>query len=1105
MRVILFLLLFTSFLFSNTNINLKLKWKHQFQFAGFYMALEKGYYKSNNLNVTFDELNKNNPIDDVLNENLTFGLADSTIIHEKMTGSEITALAAIFQESPLVLISLKNRGINSPSDLKGKIIEIPKLSEKKSPVYTVLKSFGVEYIEKDTTFKVDDLINNKTDAISGYITDKPYQLSKIGYETTIINPKDYGFDFYGDILYTSNNTLKNHPKEVKAFVDASILGWKYAFENIDETIDLILEKYNTQNMNKDELLYEAKITKKLVGDLQNFGKLDINKIKNIASVYSVLIPGYHDLNQLNDFIYSDNKLIQTNKNTFMLNEKEQDFFEKNQTFNICTNKSFYPLSGYENGNVIGVMGEFYKYLGDNLNVKFNAIEFESKEKLQEYVSKGVCDIYDLMHKNQYLNSDFELSRILEVSSFISLGGSKFIDKNNISDVTFYTKYQEHIDLIKQLYPGINIKYEPNESKISRLLSNTSNNQYITTTSESKFFLKKYEKLDFTSNYFFNDIKHELQFGILKSKPELVSAINRFIDFKGASSISSLIKSYINFTESKVFNSGNKVVLSIDEIKKFENKRFEIYVNNWEPFTYLDNNGRFSGFAVNYFNELFKPYKLNYKYIFTNNFQEALEKSKNNPNSILISTTKTNLKSEFGSFSTPYNKFNIALVTNKKQSYTYDFETLNGKKIAVGKNYSSYEILKDKYPKIDFVFVNNTLEALDLVLKGEVYGAVDILPVMNNLLFKHSINDLKVSGLSKEYFNLEIMVNKANDEFIDVINKLIVNFDKTKLKELENLYLNTSKIEKIDPTFLYIAIIILLVVVSFLIVIQYISNKNKKMITIENKKLEKANEKISFLNEELNNINKTLEDKIKNAVDENTKQQAILLHQNRLAQLGEMVSMIAHQWRQPLSALSIWISNIGFIARDEKIDRDEILKIEAKIKDIIIHLSSTIDEFKNYYNTNSKKVDFYLKASIEQSLNVVDNYLISKKVVMNVDISEDIKLHTFDNLLRQVIVALVTNATDAMVNEKNKKIFIVTNIDDENIEILVKDCGPGIPENLSEKIFEPYFTTKSDLNGTGLGLYMSKMIIEKSFGGTLTFETSNKGTCFSVKFPIKENS
>ena len=299
----IFILTFMHNLYAKNNVSLQLKWKHQFQFAGFYMAKEKGFYDQVNLNVRIDELQENNPIDSVISGEYSFAVDDSTTIYEKMQGKEITALFSIYQHSPLVLVGLEKNGLDHPNKLDKKVIEIPKYSIGNIAIQNLLINSRVDFIHKEPTFNINDLIDGKTDLISGYISNEPFRLEEKGFKSLIINPKDWGIDFYGDMLYTSNKFLKENPKTVEDFYNASLKGWIYAFENIEETVDLILKKYNTQEKSKEALIYEAEKLKQLAGDLKTFGKIDPIKVRQIASNFSLQLEDKFDFNKLNNFIY----------------------------------------------------------------------------------------------------------------------------------------------------------------------------------------------------------------------------------------------------------------------------------------------------------------------------------------------------------------------------------------------------------------------------------------------------------------------------------------------------------------------------------------------------------------------------------------------------------------------------------------------------------------------------------------------------------------------------------------------------------------------------------------------------------------------------------
>ena len=236
---------------SQDRINLQLDWLHQFQFAGYYIAKEKGYYSDNNLDVNIKEFNYNiNLLENVLENDNTYSVGKSSLIIDRLQGHKIVLLNAIYQNSPMVLLSLKKSNIKSINDFKSKKIMLTSDARSAASINSMIKSEGIKTNEINFiphSFKLDDLISGKTDLMGSYLSNEPYILKNKGIEYDIFNPKDYGFDFYGGILFTSQKELKNNPIRVKKFTEATLKGWAYAFENIEETAKLIYNKYNTQN------------------------------------------------------------------------------------------------------------------------------------------------------------------------------------------------------------------------------------------------------------------------------------------------------------------------------------------------------------------------------------------------------------------------------------------------------------------------------------------------------------------------------------------------------------------------------------------------------------------------------------------------------------------------------------------------------------------------------------------------------------------------------------------------------------------------------------------------------------------------------------------
>ena len=230
---------------------MQLQWLDQFQFAGYYIAKEKGFYKELGLDVTIKKFDHSIiPIKEVLQGRATYATGRSSLIIDKSYGANIKLLSAIFQSSPSILLSLQSSGIKDIKDFVGKSIMITSDVSQTVSLQAMAKQKNINlnnmHIVKHT-FDINDLINKKTDLMASYISNEPYLLKEAGIKYNIFDPKDYHFDFYSDILFTSTNEIKNHKQRTINFNKASIKGWEYAFTNIEEAVNLILDKYNIQN------------------------------------------------------------------------------------------------------------------------------------------------------------------------------------------------------------------------------------------------------------------------------------------------------------------------------------------------------------------------------------------------------------------------------------------------------------------------------------------------------------------------------------------------------------------------------------------------------------------------------------------------------------------------------------------------------------------------------------------------------------------------------------------------------------------------------------------------------------------------------------------
>jgi signal transduction histidine kinase/CheY-like chemotaxis protein len=238
-------------------VTLQLQWKHQFQFAGYYAAIQQGYYRDAGLDVRLLELDENtNPVDAVASGKAQFGSGSTNILYWQHQKNDFVVLASIFQHSARTFIVSDQSGIHHVKDMVDKRVVLePNCLE----LEVFLKSEGVRLKHLDQNFKTDNiqrLLEGKVDVVSGYSSNEPTRLENAGIDYRLLSPGMAGIDFYGDILYTTKDYLTNHPDLVARFRKASLQGWTYALKHPQEIVDLIYERYSKVHT-KDELLEEA--------------------------------------------------------------------------------------------------------------------------------------------------------------------------------------------------------------------------------------------------------------------------------------------------------------------------------------------------------------------------------------------------------------------------------------------------------------------------------------------------------------------------------------------------------------------------------------------------------------------------------------------------------------------------------------------------------------------------------------------------------------------------------------------------------------------------------------------------------------------------------
>jgi len=283
--------------------------------------------------------------------------------------------------------------------------------------------------------------------------------------------------------------------------------------------------------------------------------------------------------------------------------------------------------------------------------------------------------------------------------------------------------------------------------------------------------------------------------------------------------------------------------------------------------------------------------------------------------------------------------------------------------------------------------------------------------------------------------------------------------------------------------------------------QYIKFKDEDCRLSNNTQtVEALSHLVSQVTQELNELNRNLEKRVTEEIEKNKLKDQQLLHNARLARMGEMISMIAHQWRQPLSIISSLGSTINIKATLGTLQNENAVEISNKIIDNILHLSTTIDDFRDFFKPDKVKKQTSFSKILDDVFNIIKVSIINKNIQIHQELEDYSEFINYENELKQVVLNLLKNAEDVIVDKKvvDGYIKIKTYANENNIYLEISDNGGGVDIEIINRIFEPYFSTKNQKSGTGLGLYMSKVIVEEHCNGKLDVYNSDEGAVFRLQ-------
>jgi len=385
-------------------------------------------------------------------------------------------------------------------------------------------------------------------------------------------------------------------------------------------------------------------------------------------------------------------------------------------------------------------------------------------------------------------------------------------------------------------------------------------------------------------------------------------------------------------------------------------------------------------------------------------------------------------------------------------------------------------------KLQTTKIKNHREMHEIVFKNAVDG---MLIIENGVFIECNQSALDMLGFTKEKQIVGKRLEEISPEYQpdgqlskDKAELLLSDLSKKLNNKLEWVYTRVDSCEQ------WVEVV--------LTPIHYFDKDIVHVVWRDIHKRKEEQKKLEYLNENLKNEVQTQLENIR-------EKETMLLEQAKLASIGEMIENIAHQWRQPLNNLALVNQDMYVKLLLDKYDIDSFEKSQTLINENIQYMSKTIDNFRNFFNPNKAKKIFEVGQAIRETIQIIDATFKSNFIQLEIKDKSKNVINNYFGELEQVLIIILQNAKDILVENKIDKPKVVITTKDEKDEIIlsIEDNAGGIPKDIMHKIFEPYFTTKFKSKGTGLGLYIAKMIIEKNMGGKLNISNTKKGAKFEI--------
>ena len=1040
-------------------VSVQLEWKHQFEFAGFYAAIEKGYYKNAGLEVELREFHNGiNATQTVLEGNATFAIASSALILERLQNKPIVLLASYFKQNALAFVVSPD--IKSPSDLKNKKIMAVPWEIEHTSLGVMLKEHGIdqddyELVEHDYT--VEKFARGEVDAMSVFITSQPFDLNGLGVSYNILNPANYGIFSYDVELFTSEEVIKKDSVMVRNFVEATNKGWEYAFANKEEIVTLIYEKY-TQRKSKESLLFEAEQTEKIFKtNIFKIGAIAPELLKLNTQMYARLglVEENFDLAKLLDTYILDYNSCRFYKPLFT--KEEEDFIK---------NRPLIKIAAFEGSEPFAIADKTHMPKGHDIELlevlhTLTGLHFEVEIiPRDELLPEHAAVLGESNLGGGWLQSDPYVTLppflIVKKGDTLKIDAPKALQKKRIALLEQTKKSIASLNI-----PQKNLVFTKTKQELLTLLVA---NKVDAIVGDATLFYHAKEMGLLSGIEIALALKEprNVSFFIRDDSPQLHSIINKALHNMRDEVKQKIKENWFDYKTQRI--DLNHVELHYLK----QHPSIKVCIDpHWLPYEGLKD-GKHTGMSADYLALFEEHLDTKFTLVPTKDWGESLEFIRQGKCQMVPLATKTPQREEFLRFTTPYMSTPVIVATREDVAYLSSIDVLKDKKLAVPAKYASAEILKAKYPDFTIEEVVTIDEGLSKVISGEFFGLIETPATVGHLFQTKYTGKLKIAAQLGEESHLSMATAKGEEVLRTILQKALDTISDEERRIIYNKWVAIKYEKGVDYTLVWQVLI-----VSFLLLFA-----------------------IFYRNRHLKHLNKALAHAKENA-EIATREKANFL------------AMMSHEIRTPMNSI-IGMTYILKQTQPHEKQLSSIQKIEAASSSLL----RLIDNILDFSKIEAKKLELEeIDFNLLEVLNTVENMLKVKADEKGLEFAfiydKEQNMHLFGDAMRlsQILLNLLSNAIK--FTDEGKVELILTRKSASDFCFEVRDSGIGLSKEEQEKLFAPFTqadsSTTRKYGGTGLGLAICKQLT-LLMGGKLSLQSEpNKGTSFFLELSFKEAS